>query len=223
MKKFTLILMGWMIGQGLMAQDSLSQRFYVGLNIEFNRAYRSIQCSDDLTDLKTTFDSLETPMIGKRFGLSFGYGLSPKASIESGLMYSQYGYNIDTLQEANLNNIKYRFTYIEIPVLVNYRLFNLGNWQMNTTLGWRNCLMIRSEIFYQSIEDRQQQKQDEATEKNRFQLMPQVGIGFSKTLMNSYILKLNANHSFSVTPMTEGDFKRKNFSTGIQLSLCKTL
>lgn len=215
--------MALMIGQTIVAQVSLSQRFYGGLNIEFNRAYRSIKCPDEFADLKATFDSLETPIIGKRFGLCFGYGLSPKFSIESGLGYSQYGYNIDTLLEANLTNLKYRFSFIEIPILFNYHILNLGKWKLNTTLGWRNCFMISSDFFYQSLEDRKQQKQDEASEKNRFQLMPQIGIGFSKTLINKYILQLNTNHSFSITPMTKGEFQRKNFSTGLQISLCKMI
>jgi hypothetical protein len=204
-------------------QDSLNKSIYFGGTAELNRNFRITSATQELANLETELDSLERATAGIRFGLFAGKSITKKIAVEAGLFYSRFGYNIDTLLSANLFNLNYRFHFAEIPVRFAYS-FNLGkSWKMNACAGVRSAFLFSSTLAYRSLEDRTQQRVKEETPKNNFQVLPWLGVDFTKKISNQYSMRLEVNYSQAITSLSNSDLKRNLFSSAIGFSLYRQL
>lgn len=204
-------------------QDSLNKSIYVGGTAELNRNFRITSATEELAKLETELDSLEQATAGVRFGLFVGKSITKKIAVETGVFYSRFGYDIDTLLTANLYNLNYRFHFAEIPVSFSYS-FPLGkSWKMNAFAGVRSAFLFSSTLAFRSVEDRVQQRVKEETPKNNIQILPWLGVDFTKQIANRYSLRIEVSYSQAITSLANADLKRNLFSSGIGFSLFRNL
>jgi len=223
MKKIFLFLLLVLSICECRSQDSLKHKLSIGLRIEGSRAFRSLTSTSELEQMKILFDSLETPILGQRYEASIGYSSSHKISFHSGISFTQLGFNIDSLKEANLFDVKFRYRLIEVPFTASIIVANLSSWNINAQLGIRTAFIVNSQFSFKSNSDRKQQRVDDKSDKISPMVMPLLVINFSKMIENNYQINFGLNHTQSITPLSKGSLHRRLFSTGIGFSIYKFL
>ncbi|MFM7104815.1 MAG: outer membrane beta-barrel protein, partial [Flavobacteriales bacterium] len=103
------------------AQDTLSRWSLGGLGA-VNYSYRALQSTAELEQMKEFYDSLETGILAYQLGGAVEYRINNKIHLISALCYNKTGYNIDTLSEASIANMKFRYGFLRLPVRVSYQL-----------------------------------------------------------------------------------------------------
>ncbi|HEY0261678.1 MAG TPA: porin family protein [Chitinophagales bacterium] len=128
MKNLLLILLTTLVFCSF-AQDF--KRFQIGVNFSPEMAYRFLP--NDPT-VQAGLKGLEIPKFGFTTGINFCYNITSVFGIETGLQYSNKGWQMkkqDLIFESNLNGfswtptgdyykIAYAFHYIDIPVKANF-------------------------------------------------------------------------------------------------------
>ena len=151
MKKILIFLLITCANQSS-GQDSVKvndSRFFIGGSFTPEYSYRTIKKDKDLPDDTWEFasnimDSVEVAKFGYSAGMSFGYYLTNKLSVESGLQFSNKGYKtiplnyiIDWENPGSylaVATISYRYYYLDVPLKLNYEFFN-NRFQVITGIG----------------------------------------------------------------------------------------
>src|SRR5687767_3453389 len=134
----------------LFGQDSITthiKKFYLGFNFSPDYSYRTLykndkQVSDSLWSIaKELEDSINVPKFGYTGGLTVGYYITSRISLESGLQFSNKGYKtipIETIYDWKEPSIVatniFNYYYLDIPLKVNYE-FLKKRIQVITSIG----------------------------------------------------------------------------------------
>lgn len=150
-------------------QDSIptkTSKFSIGIAVSPEMGYRSFnptskgKKNDFLMNVgKPMRDSLESPKFCYSFGIYSTYQLSKRFSLELGVYYANKGYKIDEAQflvdEFSFNlvqgKITYNYRYIDVPLNVNFYIFN-RNFKLFVSTGITANIFINSTIIASSDE-----------------------------------------------------------------------
>ena len=204
------------------AQDSISH-WSIGAQGSIFYSYRSIKSSQELAEMKTLFDSLETSILGHQIGGAIRYTINNNFDISSGITYQRSGYNIDTLMEASIANMKFRYSFIKIPIRFH---FNFRNGKTNRPfiaagVSTNYCVADKTtftEFGRATVIELEKPKitGNVFTDIN-------LTIGLMKTITPKTKLHLAIDGAYSLQPLEKGELTRRLWNAGVWLSLTHDL
>lgn len=201
-------------------QDSTLHRA-LGISFSNDLCYRLTSAENELTETKKNFDSLEVARYGYTFGVFGGYNVSPNFSVQAGLNFSRRGYAIDTLEEAGLVNMKFSYSFIEVPLRVRYVLRTQRKIQPVVTLGFNTGFLLRNKTFYNEIGIAGRKTYQDGQKMIPINFGIVASLGFQKNIWPNYIFQLDGVYRQSITPLSDTPLKRHLFSAGVNLSLMR--
>jgi len=134
-----------------------SRRIFIGANFSADHCYRALTKNDrnfpndQWTMAKKFDDSVEVPKFGYTAGITFGFQINKRISIETGIQYSNKGYKTIPIMtaynwneaEAIATNI-INYSYLDFPLRVNFS-FLKKRIQILASIGTAlNCLVQTS-------------------------------------------------------------------------------
>ena len=180
----------------------------------------------------------ENSVWGFNSGISFVYKIKPRIEVETGIQYSQ---QINQLKDVpfvkyddiiimnpmgndmGICDINYLYSYLEIPIKMNYRILNknlriygTGGVSINIFLNER----IRSNLkYYDGLEEENFTKgnSDNRNNRNNTIIALILGIGFDYDISECCNLRFEPLFRRSLQPIFNTTLKQFNYSIGGQL------
>lgn len=214
----TLILSSW----HLYCQDTLS-RWSIGGQLTGLYSDRAIRAESEWDDVKSFYDSLEQGMIGFRMGATVSYRLNDWVDISSDINFLRAGYSIDTLREAGIANMKFRYNFVHVPlrVSVSFLKGRVNRPFISLGLATNYCISDKT-TFTQFGQATVIEINDKKTTGKFFHEML-LSAGISKTLNASTQLRLCMDAAYMLTPLAEGNLARRLWNMGARISLTRYL
>jgi len=222
-------------------QDSTKvhfKRFYVGISFSPEYNYRVLNKNDSgISDslwsvVKNMEDSIFEPKFGYTGGIIFGYYVTNRISIESGVQYSNKGYKtipIETFYDWDEPSIVatniINYYYLDIPLKVNYEFFK-KRFQLITSLGAVGNIFIKSTvktIAENPTELFSEEKRDNDYEYNKFNISASIGIGVKYNMSERMQLRLEPVFKYALLNFDDEAYISTHlWNAGLQFSaICK--
>lgn len=206
----------------LCAQDSTSA-WSIGVQGSAFNSYRILQTSAELDIFKSLYDSLETSSVGFQMGGIVRYTINENFDLSSGIYYQRAGYNIDTLMQAQIANMKFRYGFIRVPLRLHY---NFRNGKVNRPflaagLAANYCVADKTTYTQFGRATVIELKKNKITGK----IITDVNltIGIMKEISPNTTFHLGLDGALSLQPLEKGDLARKLWNSGIWISLTHKL
>ncbi len=198
--------------------QSIGQRYEMGINVGPSISYRtSVDAGDPVA---ASIQNGEEGIYTFDFGLDLKRTLSPRLKFGAGVWYSQKGFsntNVGiTYDDLSLFNkviqIDFIQNYIEIPLLIYYRLNKTTDSQWYTFVGYNNSILfsqknnviMRSgEINKGDVERLGEPYLENATRYNPGFL---IGFGWQKPIDDKYSFGLEPAFKMLLSPLKEDRF-----------------
>jgi hypothetical protein len=200
------------------AQDSTSH-WSIGAQGSIFYSYRSLESSQELAEMKTLFDSLETSILGHQIGGIIRYTINNKFDISSGITYQRSGYNIDTLMEASIANMKFRYSFIKIPIRLhyNFRYGKINRPFIAAGITTNYCVADKTTFteFGRATIIELEKPKITGNIINEISLT----MGLMKTITPKTRLHIAIDGAYSLQPLENGELTRRLWNAGVWMSL----
>lgn len=163
----------------------------------------------ELELIEKSYDELEEPSVSFRVGIRGGFLLGKKSQITAGLLFSQNGYRIDTLEIASIHNVSFRYQSIDIPLMYHYTFLKDKSIQPYVCAGLNGSFVVKSSMHYMKINELEKYKENASEGVNNIQLGALVGAGISKRFYQSYSFLLEALYHHNFTSIHDGLLERR--------------
>ncbi len=202
------------------SQDS-TLRWSAGLAANANVSFRWLATPDDLNDMKELFDSHEQPKLGYTIGGILGYTINSKNAIQTQIGFSNKGYVIDTLLEANMYDIVYNYNYIEIPIKY-IRKFGMGEkFHPFASIGVNTDLFLYQKTTYRQFGLSGLNSFSDKNSISKLILGATFSFGFQKIIQSKYILQLETSICQWVSPASQNPGARYLNSYGFSIAFLR--
>ncbi len=205
------------------SQDSTLHKVFIGVSFSNDLCYRLAKADNDVLELKSEFDSLESSRYGMTTGIFGGYFIRPNFSIQTGLLFTRRGYAIDTLMAAGLANMKFNYSYLELPIRATHVFRMQSKVQPIVSLGLFAGYMLKHRTTLYEIGAPLRLTYQDGQATSRFNLGVAASCGFQKNIWPNYLFQLDGVFRQSITPLSDTPLKRYLFSAGVNLSLTRLL
>jgi hypothetical protein len=239
MKQLTILLL-FLITTRLNAQEKINEssssdykRVQIGINLSPDICFRKLENNDgsSMSDvLINIFDESQIFKIGYTAGLNVCYNLKKNVSIETGLHYSNKGYqtkmqslSFGTIDPSIPNQSKfvYNFYYIDIPVKAN---FTIGKKKLRffTSVGLTTNIFIKetvtSVLIYSNRTDRK--ANPSAFNYNNLNLSPTVSIGIDYKINSKMNLRIEPTFRYGLLTIIDSPITGYLYSGGLNIAYC---
>ena len=219
MKKILCILL--LLPLFTKAQDSTSHVFYGGISYSNDLSYRLSKADGDIDYLKQEFDSLESSRYGFSAGVFAGYTINSALSVRAGLHFSRYGFAIDTLEEAGFTNMKFNYSYVELPIRISHVFKLQSKVQPIVSLGLYAGYLLQQKTTHFATGEPQRITYEDGQALSSINLGVIGAVGFQKNIAPNYRIQLEGAFRQSFTPVGDTPLKRYLFSTGVNFSIVR--
>jgi hypothetical protein len=170
----------------------------------------------------TPFDSLEKGTIRMHYGVQLAHGLSQHLQATIGLNLDRFGFQIDSLQSAQIMDIRYHYNYASLPIGLNY-VFVKGKLSPYVGLCFSYGVLVNNIWTYRTYESnmRHQESTDENLVKTKFSGI--VKCGFNTKIHEKYSFTFGGIFQYNITPLANGEIQRRLYSWGLQVGISRDL
>ena len=193
----------------------------IGVVQAVNVSYRFSTSAPDLTWMKESLDSIETPLLGNSTSVIVNIGLNKRLQLNTGVTHSKMGFQY---KEGSLVGIKtYKETYnlIEIPLQLVYKLSTKKSYPF-ISLGASPGYMYSREAKYVLTDKVEASSMKLSSDISKFQVSAAISFGVSIILTNSWSFKSELFYNQYLLSPSSGLVKKYLFSTGISVGLFKS-
>jgi hypothetical protein len=200
------------------AQDTLSKWSWGGV-VGVDRHYRSLSTESIQADVADEWNELETPAWRISGGLKFEWSPMERFSISTGILYSDRGYEIDSLSEANLNNLEYHFRYVDIPIGLYYTGRKINKNRLFAGVAMNTSFALSNVLFYYKDGQTAQFKMPADESTYPMVLNVSASLGIRRSITNNATVDLYLNGIQSLKSHTDGPLERRFNSVGLFVSI----
>ena len=127
----------------------------------------------------------------------------------SNIMISGKRQNINYFNtlKAEEANIEQKVQYLEVPLEVEYKLFNLDKFNVSAVAGGSYYLLTKNSISMNSTNGKSSQKIGEATNLNTNSYSANAGVKFEYKLSNKTSINLEPNYRYMINPISNVNAK----------------
>ncbi len=235
MKK-TFLLIAFLASYTLYAQEgSTGSKISVGFRFSPDYNFRTISSNEngggtDLT-VKSRNDR-EVGKIGYSTGLSIAFKLSDRAALETGLQYSNKGYQTKTMDlifEGDPTNpllpakstFHYSYQYIGVPLKMNL-FFGYGNLRFVSGIGvTTNFLMnVQTRGNYEYPDGKKETTKSKSTDGfNKIDVSPMISLGIDYKLSNTIHLRAEPTFRYGILKTTSTPITENLWNAGVNLGI----
>jgi hypothetical protein len=147
---------------------------------------------------------------GKRWSFQTGFGMS------SGF------YGIDTIAEAGMYDVRYRYTFMDVPIGISSHWLSLGKWTMRGEAGLVASMLIRQRTHYLFIG---LADGDDWEEPNLHQFYPGVygEIAFRKEIYDRTFLSFGVRMQQLLLPTSSDPLQRYLYQGGLNITFVRRI
>ena len=208
-----------LFGQEVVNDSIFQKKTHVGFTFspEFN--YRFLSAEDNLTFIKKSYDTLDSPKYGYSIGINGVFDLTKKISLTSGLLFSDNGERSKTtllLQPVNYTNHYY---FLSVPVKMNYILID-SKVDLYGTIGLSANYFL-DHLTTMQIDGEKNLTNFHTKDLTKFSLGGLVGIGMNAKLSKNWYFKTEVLYRQSITSVAS-PIKKWLYSVGPTFGLFYT-
>lgn len=187
-------------------QDSISH-WRLGGALQSGTFGRWTQLKSGPPEIKERLDEAERN--GSAWGARFitQYQLKSSSRLEASLGVSQGFYRVDTIAEAEMYDVRYRYTFIDIPIGIAGTWANLGKWSIEGNIGIVGSVLMsqRTSYLFIGLADG-----DVWEEPNLRRFLPGVygEVAFRKEIYSGSYLSFGARIHQMILPTVNGPLQR---------------
>lgn len=212
--------------------SSTKSKFKFGVSFSNDIGYRLLKHND--SDLTNDFvleerNETEIPKFCYSAGLTIAYKISERASLSSGILYSNKGYQTEKLSISSgtsdpliPNEAQFRFNinYIDVPFLYKHQ-FGEGKWRFQigggiTTNVFLNEVQQTIKYFDDEVE---KDAEETASDYNRINLSPQVSFGVSYDIHERFFLYANPVFRYGILKIIDAPITAYLFTGGLNIGI----
>lgn len=204
------------------AQDTLS-RWSLGGLVVVNYSYRALRSTAEFEQMKEFYDSLETGIFAYHLGGAVEYRINNKFNLFSALCYNKMGYNIDTLSEASIANMKFRYGFLRLPLRVSYQLREGKVNRPYISLGVAGNYCIQEKTTYTQFGRATIVELERKKCAGKFYPDLNFALGLVKNITPETSFRMAFEAVYFMSQLEPGDLSRKPWSAGISVSLVRRI
>jgi hypothetical protein len=200
------------------AQDTLSKWSW-GVVGGVEQIGRRLSEANDNQEVIDQWNALEENVWRLSGGLRLQRQLSEHFTVYSGLVYSDKGYRIDTLQEAGLNSMNFHFRYIEIPVGLQYTGKSFGKNALLAGTSLNVGYALSDVVYYNKNGQTAEFEMSALSNVNSINLNVSAMLGVRRAITNTASLDFYFSGNQALSPLADGQLERRFYSFGVFMAL----
>ncbi len=174
-----------------------------------------LKSTDDRQFLINILDTLETSKYGYTIGTDISFKLTDKISFASGILFSNWGENVKTVDATALKGITNHYYYLNLPLKLNYyawsrrekiKFFMSGGLSAN--------LFLTHKVSTQYTNSSMKGNAAGNNNLSKLNFSANVGIGFDYIVSDNCYFKFETIYQQNFTPILNSPIKRFLFSIG---------
>ncbi len=205
-------------------------RFQIGVNFSPDLCYRMLSTQNANDGF---WINIRNKNEGSKFGLTSGltlyYKLSSRFTIGIGALYSNKGYKIkrsDWMPPTNsidyflpVANSKFRYSYLDIPLIIQYRILNFSDkFSLSTSLAGTFNFIISKQLIIHDSKNKSANTLN-ISDFNNINFSGNISIDFAYQLNSKFKLSLSPTYRYSFMPIYKSTVKDHLYSIGLNTGL----
>jgi hypothetical protein len=209
---FFIFISSWCSAQKDSSSNCISFRFAEYFS------HRILRAEDKIS--QSYFDELESGRMSNQFGIYGVHNLRQNLGFVIGLNYTKFQYQIDSLPELSMSNIRYRYNYLQLPLglQLSKKKSALTYW---TELTLDPGYLILSKWSYRLFESTKDNQLENDMPLNKIKVGTSLCFGISKRIHQNYTFQIGTHLSTSFTPISSNELTRTLYSLGLMVGISK--
>jgi outer membrane protein W len=189
----------------------------LGLSVAPSFSSRYLKAESDAQTNADYFDSIENPHLGYSFGLNFGYQISKRFSVNTGLLFSNKAQGSKSASLAIISNYTNNIYYLDLPLKFNYYFISKRS-KFYLTGGANFSYFLANKIAYrkENITDKFTAMSDDL---NDFNIAGVIGLGVDVPIYKRWAFNCEVNYQHAFTPVLDTPIKRYLYSINPTIAL----
>jgi len=192
----------------------------IGLVQSINGCFRYTSTNSDLIWMKEKLDSIEMPLVTYSTALKFNFRLGKRFQLNTGVSYSNIGYQYKDGSLVGFLNYKETYRLIEVPVQLSIK-FSTKKSYPYITLGVSPAYILSGKADYRLTTLKDWYSMDLNQDYTKLQTNASFAFGGSFNLTNSWDLKTELFYNQFLLSLSNGPLEKRLFSTGLSIGLFK--
>lgn len=189
----------------------------LGLSVAPAFSSRYLKAENDAQANADYFDSIEMPHLGYSIGLNFGYQISKRFSLNSGLLFANKAQGSKSASLQTISNYKNNIYYLDIPLKFNYYFLSKKS-KIYLTGGANFSYFLANKISYRK-ENNTDNFSAVGEDLNSFNLSGVIGLGIDVQIYKRWAFNFEANYQHAFTPVLNTPIKRYLYSINPTVAL----
>lgn len=143
--------------------------------------------------------------------------LNQKLSVQAGLRYHTLGYQVDTIASIGVENIKYSFRTIQIPVFVKYNISSFETIQPFVSMGVQYGYMLNSTQEFKLVSNNQTTSSAINEGLNKNMLLGGLRSGIDCKVTDNQDVFVCGEGLYQLNSFSTGEVSRSLFNCGVVL------
>jgi|ERR1035437_598426 opacity protein-like surface antigen len=238
MKKIILILLCfstlYIYGGNNQDTTARKSKWKIGINFSPDYCFRKLDSTGinsfngaPILTIKNFRDSIEIPKFGYTAGISIGYDVSSLISIETGVFYSDKGYQTKWMgpfgnagPESFSARLTYSFYYIDIPFKVDVVLLNKRKFKAYINAGFVFNLFEKAEnTSIESGNSNTTTSSNDMSKYNSLNISVLGGIGLEYKCSDKVSLKLEPSFRYGLYRIIEEPITAYLWNAGVNVGV----
>ncbi|HQW12809.1 MAG TPA: outer membrane beta-barrel protein [Saprospiraceae bacterium] len=238
--KHLLIIIVSILSFQLYAQDNtvynssdVYQQILFGGSASVDYNYRSLKNTSGETAYDAVIkmrDAREEDRTGFTVGLNLGYNVNSSFGFETGLLFSQKGYNTgdiafdfgsDSLKYPEKYHVSHVFNYLDVPLRMNV-FFGKGKLRFLGSLGVIGNFMVGQKQLLTNVYHNgatEEVDQSDAYSYKKIGFTPTASIGIDLRIKKYYYFRLEPVIRYGVTAINSGEVADRLWNAGVRASV----
>jgi len=201
----------------------------VGITFSPEYSFRFLTSDEQFNEMREFRDEIEIPKFGYTVGFNFSIKLMKKTFAEIGGSYSNKGVNTksqailyDSLESGTPVTLrkKYSYSFLEIPMRINYQLFENHGFFISLGLAVDFKSRERVKTYYTyGNGDKERDSFGASGYGPRVSLNGIGGLGYFFQLSKDYFLKVEPFFKCAITPTVNDALKEYFYSYGLDVGI----
>jgi outer membrane protein W len=198
--------------------DSLKfNNLKLGLSVSPSFSFRYLKAESDAQANSDYYDSIEMPHLGYSLGLNFGYQISKRFSINSGLFFANRAQSSKSASLASISNFTNNIYYLDFPLKFNYYLLSKKS-KLYLTGGANFSYFLANNVSYRK-ESNNEVLSSKGDDLNSINIAGIFGIGIDVPIYKRWAFNFEVNYQHAFTPLLNTPIERYLYSFNPTISL----
>jgi opacity protein-like surface antigen len=222
-------------GQSISDTSIHKNKWRIGLNFSPDYCFRKLD-STNITNgnppnVRYTImhyrDSIERAKFGFTAGISIGYDINQNISLESGIFYSDKGYQTMELGPFNGSNISiggvkliYSYNYIDIPLMVDATFINYKKFSIGINVGIVLDMFLNA--YSTSVLDNNSNTTTTSKDNNdynKINISIMAGFNFNYKINSKFSIKLEPTYRYGMIRIIDAPITAYLWNAGVNIGI----